>query len=93
MRCIMMEFRTHKKDTLAKDWERIDNVTIGSNPFKQKVLRYMKEKGIIYKHEHLYKVDTGKMQQAGISYSALSRMRVDLLKVTYEDFCAWSNDR
>ena len=93
MRCIMMEFRTHKKDTLAKDWERIDNVTVGSNPFKQKVLQYMKEKGIIYKHEHLYKVDTGKMQQAGISYSALSRMRVDLLNVTYEDFCVWSNGR
>ncbi len=93
MRCIMMEFRTHKKDTLAKDWERIDNVTVGSNPFKQKVLKYMKEKEIIYKYEHLYKVNTGKMQQAGISYSALSRMRVDLLKMAYDDFCAWSIDK
>ena len=93
MRCIMMEFRTHKKDTLAKDWERIDNVTVGSNPFKQKVLQYMKEKGIIYKYEHLYKIDTGKMQQAGISYSALSRMRVDLLKVAYEDFCNWDSGK
>ena len=87
----MMEFRTHKKDTLAKDWERIDNVTVGSNPFKQKVLQYMKEREIIYKQNHLYKVDQGKMQQAGISYSALSRMRVDLLDVTYKDFCVWSS--
>lgn len=93
MRCIMMEFRTHKKDTLAKDWERIDNVTVGSNPFKQKVLQYMKEKGIIYKYEHLYKIDTGKMQQAGISYSALSRMRIDLLRVAYEDFCDWDSGK
>lgn len=93
MRCIMMEFRTHKKDTLAKDWERIDNVTVGNNLFKQKVLQYMKEKGIIYKYEHLYKVDTEKMQQAGISYSALSRMRVDLLKVSYEDFCNWCSGK
>lgn len=91
LRCIMMEFRTHKKDTLAKDWERIDNVTVGSNPFKQKVLQYMKEREIIYKQNHLYKVDQGKMQQAGISYSALSRMRVDLLDVTYKDFCVWSS--
>ena len=91
MRCIMMEFRTHKKDTLAKDWERIDNVTVGNNLFKQKILQYMKQKGIIYKYQHLYKVDTGKMQKAGISYSALSRMRVDLLKVAYEDFCDWNS--
>lgn len=53
----------------------------------------MKQKGIIYKYQHLYKVDTGKMQQAGISYSALSRMRVDLLKVAYEDFCDWNSGK
>lgn len=89
MRCIMMEFRTHKKDTLAKDAERIDNVTVGRSVFKQQILDYMKSKGIVYKYEHLYKIDTEKMQQAGVSYAALSRMRIDLLSVAYQDFCAW----
>lgn len=91
MRCIMMEFRTHRKDTLAKDWERIDNVTIGNNPLKKQVLNYLKNNGIIYKSAHLYKVDTEKMQKVGISYAALARMRTDLLETAYSDFCTWNN--
>ena len=86
MRCIMMEFRTHKKDTLAKDRERIDNVTVGNNPLKRQVLEYLKHAGIIYKSAHLYKVDTEKMQKVGISYAALARMRTDLLEIVYSDF-------
>lgn len=91
MRCIMMEFRTHKKDTLAKDRERIDNVTVGNNPLKRQVLEYLKHAGIIYKSAHLYKVDTEKMQKVGISYAALARMRTDLLEIVYSDFCRWSD--
>lgn len=92
MRCIMMEFRTHKKDTLAKDRERIDNVTVGSNLLKRQVLEYLKHAGIIYKSAHLYKVDTEKMQKIGISYAALARMRTDLLESAYSDFCRWSEE-
>lgn len=89
MRCIMMEFRTHKKVTLAKDWERIDNVTVGNNPLKKKVLGYLKHNGIIYRSAHLYKVNTEEMQKIGISYAALARMQTDLLETAYNDFCAW----
>lgn len=92
MRCIMMEFRTHKKDTLAKDAERIDNVTIGNNVYKMGVLKYLKDREIIYKEHHLYKVDTKMMQEVGISYAALSRMRIDQLSNVFNDFCTWNKN-
>lgn len=89
MRSIMIEFRTHKKDTLAKDAERIENVTVGSSTLKSKVLQYMKERQIIYRAAHLYKIDIGKMQSLGISYSALARLNTEQMSRSYSDFCTW----
>ncbi len=89
MRCILIEFRTHKKDTLAKDSERIDNVTVGNNILKRQVLDFMKSKEIIYNSAHLYKVNTTRMQEFGISYSALSRMDLKQMGFAFTDFCKW----
>lgn len=71
MRCILIEFRTHKKDTMAKDAERIDNVTVGSSILKKKVLDFLKYYGVIFKEDHLYKVNIAKMQELEISYLTL----------------------
>ena len=92
MRCILMEFRTHKKDTLAKDAERINNVVVGNNKFKKEVLDYLKYKNIIYSYKHLYKVDTDNMQRVGISYSALARMQMDQLEEVYNEYIYWENN-
>src|SRR5699024_6390218 len=42
LHCILIEFRTHRKDTLAKTAERIEFVTVGGSKIKRKVLEYLK---------------------------------------------------
>lgn len=91
LRCILVEFRTHSKDTLAKHIERIDNVVVGSNPIKQKVLAFMKDTGIIYEESHLYKVNPAKMQECKISFIGLSNMNFGQLEEGYEKFKAWES--
>ena len=93
MRCILIEFRTHKKDTPAKDAERIENVVVGGSPIKRSILDYMIERGVIYRAEHLYKVELATMQKLGISYSALARMDTNQLGVVYSDFCNWDSTK
>lgn len=74
LRCILIEFRTDKKDTLAKTSERIENVTVGNSKVKRSVLDYLLTNNIMYKSAHLYKIDEGKLQSKGISFVALARM-------------------
>ena len=90
MRCILIEFRTHRKDTLGKDAERIENVTVANSQLKRSVLEYMKDKKIIYKDGHLYKVNLTEMQNEGISYTALARMNCEQMKDAFENYTKWS---
>lgn len=90
LRCILVEFRTHKKDTLAKTAERIEFVTVGNSDMKRRVLEYMKDVGIIYTADHLYKIDEAKMQEKKISFNALSRMDTALMMEAFQDFCKWA---
>ena len=92
LRCILVEFRTHRKDTLAKTADRIDFVTVGSSEIKQKVLGYLKHCGIIYTAGHLYKIDESKLQEKGIFFNALSRMDMQQLSGSFVDFCKWLQD-
>ena len=87
LRCILIEFRTDKKDTLAKTADRIERVTVGSSTIKRKVLDYLKSTGIIYEAKHLYKINENTMQSKGISFVGLARMDEEQLKPTFEDFC------
>lgn len=89
LRCILIEFRTDKKDTLAKTADRIENVTVGNSEAKRNVLDYLIANGIMYKSAHLYKIDEEKMQSKGISFVALIRMDEDQLSTAYNDFCDW----
>ena len=58
LRCILMEFRTHRKDMLAKTADRIEYVVVGNSSLKRKVLNYMKETKMLYEASHLYKIIT-----------------------------------
>ena len=89
LRCILVEFRSHSKDTLAKHIERIDNVVVGNNSIKQRVLAFMKDMGIVYEETHLYKIDTSKMQECKISFNGLLSMNFDQLEEGYRKFKSW----
>lgn len=93
MHCILIEFRTHRKDTLGKDAERIENVTVANSQLKRAVLEFMKENNIIFKDGHLYKVNLEKMQSEGISYTALARMNCEQMKGAFENYTRWCLSR
>ena len=90
LRCILVEFRTHGKDMLAKTAERIEFVTVGNSSIKRQVLEYLKSSKIIYTADHLYKIDEAKMQNKGINFNALSRMDTQQLEYAFLDFCEWA---
>ena len=91
MRAILIEFRAHKKDTLAKSSERIDYVVVGKSKLKQNILKYFKECGIIYEAPPLYKVDEGKMQLKGIYFSGLASNDSNSLLPFYNEYNEWLN--
>lgn len=92
LRCILIEFRTHRKDTLAKTADRIEFVIVGNSAIKRKVLDYLKYCGIIYTSDHLYKVDEVKLQEKGIFFNALSRMDTQQMNAAFLDFCKWAQN-
>ena len=89
LRCILVEFRTHRKDTLAKSAERIEFVVVGGSKIKRQVLEYLKHHEIIYTSDHLYKIDEAKLQAKGIHFNALSRMDTQQMQGAFTDFCKW----
>ncbi len=93
LRCILVEFRTHRKDTLAKTAERIEFVVVGSSVIKRQVLDYLMHHGIIYPSAHLYKIDEAKMQAKGIHFNALSRMDTQQMNGAFVDFCKWVQEQ
>lgn len=90
LRCILVEFRTHSKDTLAKMAERIEYVTVGNSAIKRQVLDYLKNCGIIYSSDHLYKINESELQKKGINFNALSRMDTQQMNKAFQDFCRWA---
>lgn len=92
LRCILSEFRTDKKDMLAKIADRIEHVIVGGSPVKRTSLDYLKSAGIIYASSHLYKVNEAIMQAKGLHFAALARMDTDLLEPVYREFCDWCSD-
>lgn len=89
LRCILSEFRTHRKDTLAKTADRIDRITVGSSKTKQLILDYLKSCNIIYRAGHLYKINEILLKEKGIFFDALLRMDIDQISPAFEDFCKW----
>lgn len=88
LKCILGEFRTHKKDMLAKTIDRIEFV-VGSSVVKRKVIDYLKSEGMLFESDHLYKINETKLQEKGISFTALHRMDSRQLLSAYTDFSKW----
>ena len=84
IKSILIEFRSHKKDTLAKDSERIRNVTVGNSIIKNKVLRYLLKYGILYEEEHLFKVNIEKSREKEINFDSLRKS--EAFPKAYKDF-------
>ena len=82
---IFSYFRQHKKDTLGKDYEKIDNHVV-QNEGRKKAFDYMVDLGVIYREDHLYKVDKEKMKECGISWI----IDTDSARVLHEKFIEWS---
>lgn len=90
LRKILVQFRKHRKDTPAKDAEKIDFVTVGTEPKRRSVFNYLQNRGIIYRdaHDpHLYKISVEKLEQNGISWGAVTRGDNKQLENAYRSFC------
>ena len=93
LRSIFVEFRTHKKDTMAKDAQRLDNVILKNNELNKIVFDYLFSKGIVYRDDHLYKVDMNKMKAVGINYQIISNFDCDKAINVYNDFLDFMKDK
>ena len=92
LRAIIMQFRSHSKDTIAKDAERIDNIIIGRNnkeSLKANVLDHLVHLGIVYRFKHLYKCEGSLLDQWGIYQSALIQNDYRAFDKIYNDFIIW----
>lgn len=89
LRAIFISFRTHKKDALAKQAERIDNVVVGANTLKKDVLNFLKFEGVIYEVSPMYKIDSNKMQGLKISFSSLAQCDTHQSEEAFKRFCTW----
>lgn len=89
LRTIFIVFRAHGKDTPAKDAERVDNVVIASNKSKRSVFDYLLSKGVFFKDQHLYKIDTSKMQALKINWDGVMQGMTDQLQSAYDGYLAW----
>lgn len=68
LRSIILEFRSHSKGELAKHYQRIDFV-LGASTTGQKVITALKEKNMMFKDGHLYKLDSEVLsRELGLSY-------------------------
>jgi hypothetical protein len=85
---IFSYFRQHKKDTLGKDWEKIDNHVI-QNEGRKKTFEYLLGLGIIYREEHLYKVNKEKMKECGISWI----IDTESVQRLHAHFVEWDKNR
>lgn len=91
LRRIFSNFRTHKKDMPARDAEKIDFVIIGDNEIRQNIFKFLIEKNIIFREEHLYKINLNNMSDYDISWGALVSTDTQQLQKTYISFLEWSD--
>ena len=95
LRKIFVQFRKHRKDTPARDAEKIDYIIIGQNLHRQTIFSFLKDRGIVYQDgdTHLYKINMQKLEEAGISYGALTRGDTKQLKEAYDIFTDWNSKK
>ena len=83
---IFREFRQHRKDTLAKEVNRINNVVIGKNELHKSILEYLLSTNVLYREEYLYKVNKDNLKKMGINLTALFNMDREKISEIYSDY-------
>ena len=86
IRKIFVQFRKHRKDTPARDAEKIDFIIVGSEKNRINIFNYLKNCGIIYQDMHLYKINMEKLEENGISWGAVTRNDKKQLECAYKNF-------
>lgn len=86
LRKIFVQFRKHKKDTPARDAEKIDFVIVGNESSRKKVFDFLTNNAIIYRANPLYKINMSKLEEIGISWGAVTRSDYNQLKKAYDCF-------
>lgn len=76
LRAIILEFRSHSKNELAKHHEKIDFV-IGNTPIAKNVIAALVESRIMFKDGHLYKLDSDILdKELGVSYDGIRNFEI-----------------
>ena len=62
---------------------------------RQTIFSFLKDRGIVYQDgdTHLYKINMQKLEEAGISYGALTRGDTKQLKEAYDIFTDWNSKK
>ncbi len=71
LRRILMCFRRDRRDNLARHKDMIDQRVVGKSQTKIEAFRFLKEKGVIYEENYLYKVDINKARENDINWSLI----------------------
>ena len=76
LRAIILEFRSHSKNELAKHHEKIDFI-LGNTPIAQKVIAALLDSRIMFKDGHLYKLDSDILdKELGVSYDGIRNFEI-----------------
>ena len=87
LRRTLMMFRSHSKGCLARLQAKIDN-RIGTTEVGRKVIATLLEKHIIYKDEHMYKIDNESMnQQLGVTFDGMRNCIISEAMLTFINDC------
>ena len=77
LRTIILEFRSHSKQGLAKHHERIDFVH-GRSETGKAVINALKKCSLMYQEDHLYKLDTRLLPSVlGVSYDGIRNLETN----------------
>ena len=93
VRCILLYFRTHGKDTLGKTADFVRNIIVGSSKPKQRVLDFLMAAGIAYEEEHLLKINMELLGEAGINFSIVMSAEITAYKKLFNDFLSYSEGK
>lgn len=89
LRKIFVQFRKHKKDTPARDAEKIDFLIIGNEEYRKQVFKFLTSNQIIYRDNPLYKINMTKLEEIGISWGAVTSSDYKQLQNAYDSFVIW----
>lgn len=92
LRRILTWFRRDRKEDFARFFELIDNVAVGQNPLRQRMLGFLQDRGVLTLRGRLYVLDPERARNAGINWMDLRRGQVtDAMSPILDAFLAWDH--